>query len=188
MKREYSKHTDYEVLKSNWPAIEKYQKLAAAHGINDIFQDNGGKLLQVLLLLGLTVIPGREGNDASDSNGQEYELKSTNIELARGFSTHHHLNPKIIEKYKQVPWIFAIYSNIKLQEVYLLEPKDLDFYYTKWTDKYNNNGNQSLNNEKIPVKYVRTNGKLLYEACKSMSPAQQPLISSIPDGGFEPDQ
>ena len=36
------------------------------NGINDVFQDNGGKLLQVLLITGLKDIPGREGNDAVD--------------------------------------------------------------------------------------------------------------------------
>ena len=56
------------------PAVREYQALAMTHGINDIFQDNGGKLLQVILTLGLTVLPGREGNDAVDADGREYEL------------------------------------------------------------------------------------------------------------------
>ena len=43
------------------PSIREYQRLAEKHGINDIFQDNGGKLLQVILTLGLTVLSGREG-------------------------------------------------------------------------------------------------------------------------------
>lgn len=57
-----------------FPAVRDYQALASKHGIDDIFQDNGGKLLQVLLVLGLTIIPGREGNDAVDKAGKEYEL------------------------------------------------------------------------------------------------------------------
>jgi len=32
-------------------------------------------------MLGLTVLPGREGNDAKDAHGREYELKSVNIDL-----------------------------------------------------------------------------------------------------------
>ena len=86
-------HRDYARLVELWPAIQDYQALAARHGIEDIFQDNGGKLLQVLLLTGLKILPGREGNDAVDATGQEYELKSINIELTKGFSTHHHMNP-----------------------------------------------------------------------------------------------
>lgn len=52
--------------------------------------------MQVLLILNLKIIAGREGNDAVDGLGQEYELKSVNIELTKSFSTHHHMNPVII--------------------------------------------------------------------------------------------
>ncbi|PWV60082.1 hypothetical protein [Plasticicumulans acidivorans] len=76
-----SPHDDYQRLLEIWPAVQEYQALATKHGIDDVFQDNGGKLLQVLLLLGLKIIPGREGNDAVDASGREYELKSVNIEL-----------------------------------------------------------------------------------------------------------
>ena len=65
-------HPDKAKLDKRWPAIKEYQKLAEAHGINDIFQDNGGKLLQVLLITGLIQLPGREGNDAKDDDGNEY--------------------------------------------------------------------------------------------------------------------
>jgi len=155
-------HSDYTRLLEIWPAIEEYQALAAKHGIDDIFQDNGGKLLQVLLLMGLTILPGREGNDAIDASGREYELKSVNIELTRGFSTHHHMNPVIIAKYRQVPWIFAIYRHIALQAVYLLEPAGLEFYFMKWEEKWRVDGEKDINNPKIPVAYVMENGKLLY--------------------------
>lgn len=153
-------HPDYETLRNLWPAVQQYQDLATRHGINDIFQDNGGKLLQILLLLNLKQLPGREGNDAVDANGQEYELKSVNIELTRSFSTHHHMNPTIIAKYRQVPWIFAIYSHITLQAVYLMQPKDLEYYYSQWESKWHSNG-RDINNPKIPVKYVMKHGQLL---------------------------
>jgi len=155
-------HDDYARLLEIWPAIQEYQALATKHGIDDIFQDNGGKLLQVLLLMGLKILPGREGNDAVDAFGQEYELKSVNIELTKGFSTHHHMNPTIIAKYRQVPWIFAIYRHIALQAVYLLEPVDLEFYFTKWEEKWQADGGKDINNPKIPVVYVIANGKLLH--------------------------
>jgi hypothetical protein len=155
-------HNDYQRLLEIWPAVQEYQTLAAKHGIDDIFQDNGGKLLQVLLLMGLTILPGREGNDAVDASGQEYELKSLNIELTKGFSTHHHMNPVIIAKYRQVPWIFAIYRHIALQAVYLLEPADLEFYFTKWEQKWRADGGKDINNPKILVAYVTEHGKLLH--------------------------
>ncbi|MFN8665521.1 MAG: hypothetical protein U0075_26820 [Thermomicrobiales bacterium] len=155
-------HDEYQRLLDIWPAIQEYQALATKHGIDDIFQDNGGKLLQVLLLMGLRILPGREGNDAVDASGREYELKSVNIELTKGFSTHHHLNPAIIAKYRQVPWVFAIYRHIELQAVYLLEPSDLEFYFTKWEQKWRADGGKDINNPKIPIVYVMEHGKLLH--------------------------
>lgn len=155
-------HDDYRHLLEIWPAIQAYQTLASRHGIDDIFQDNGGKLLQVLLLTGLKILPGREGNDAVDASGQEYELKSVNIELTKGFSTHHHMNPTIIAKYRKVPWVFAIYRQIALQAIYLLAPVDLEFYLKKWEEKWRADGGKDINNPKIPVVYVMEHGTLIH--------------------------
>jgi len=157
----FKPHPDLAVLKKLWPAIQEYQALATRHGIGDVFQDNGGKLLQLLLHLGLEGIPGREGNDAKDSKGREYELKSLNIELVRGFSTHHHMNPTIIAKYREVDWIFAVYRNIELQAVLLLPPKKLEPFFSKWEKKWHAEGKKDINNPKIPVDYVLEHGELL---------------------------
>lgn len=154
-------HDDAEELKRLWPAVCKYQELASRHGIDDIFQDNGGKLLQILLLLGIKDIPGREGNDAVDAMGNEYELKSVNLNLTGSFSTHHHMNPVIIRKYRKVEWIFGIYQNIELKSVYILTPADMEFYYAKWEAKWNENG-KDINNPKIPVAFVERVGKLIW--------------------------
>jgi hypothetical protein len=155
-------HPDYAHLEQLFPAVREYQALASKHGIDDIFQDNGGKLLQVLLVLGLNIIPGREGNDAVDKFGKEYELKSVNIELTRGFSTHHHMNPIIIAKYRQVDWIFAVYRNIELQAIYCLTPTDMEPYYTQWEKKWHDEGGKDINNPKVPLKHVVENGQLVY--------------------------
>lgn len=162
-------HPDFARLQELWPAVQAYQDLATEHGIGDIFQDNGGKILQVLLLLGLQILPGREGNDAVDQNGQEYELKSVNVELTKGFSTHHHMNPTIIAKYRQVPWVFAIYRNIALEAVYVLQPEDLEHFYTKWEKKWQDDGGRDINNPKIPVKYVIECGTLVYGAAPTLT-------------------
>ena len=160
-------HPDIEVFDELYPSIQLYQELATKHGIDDIFQDNGGKILQVLLLTGLEVLPGREGNDAKDDEGNEYELKSVNTLLTRSFSTHHHMNPMIISKYRQVDWIFAVYEGIKLLSIYRLTPSDLEPYYARWEKRWYDSGGQDINNPKIPLKYVLDNGKLLYEAPQS---------------------
>jgi hypothetical protein len=190
----YTSHFDINELVNLWPAIQQYQSLANRHGINDIFQDNGGKLLQVLLLLNLQVLPGREGNDARDVNGTEYELKSVNIDLIRSFSTHHHMNPTIISKYRLVPWIFAIYRNITLQAVYLLQPQDLEDKYNEWEDKWYSNGNKDLNNPKIPVTYVMQKGTLLwgippnFRDLNSSSELLANMPLSIVNGSFGADE
>ena len=156
--------SDIDKLNELFPYIRKYQELAEeSNGINDVFQDNGGKLLQVLLITGLKDLPGREGNDAVDGEGNEYELKSVNIKLTKSFSTHHHMNPTIIAKYKKVDWVFAVYEGIELIEIYRLSPADLKPYYDKWETKWKADGNKDINNPKIPLNYVRENGKLIYK-------------------------
>ena len=171
----FQQHQDLERLETLLPHIRELQKLASQHGIHDVFQDNGGKLLQVLLVTGLKTIPGREGNDGVEAAGHEYEMKSVNRFDTRGsrksspqFTMHHHRNPIIIEKYRKVDWIFAIYSGIELEEVYVLTPKQLEPYYQKWEDDYRKKGD--LNNPKINVSFVQEHGILLY--CKVNVPKE----------------
>lgn len=155
-------HPDKIILDKLFPYIQRYQDLASHHGINDIFQDNGGKILQVLLVTGLEILPGREGNDAKDSEGNEFELKSVNISLTQSFSTHHHINPRIIDKYRKVDWIFAVYRGINLLSIYKLTPSSLECFYQKWEKKWKDNGGQDINNPKISLTYVKEHGELLY--------------------------
>ncbi len=187
-------HEDYLNLVKIWPSIQEYQTLATKHGIDDVFQDNGGKLLQVLLLLGLKIVPGREGNDASDSTGQEYELKSVNIELTHGFSTHHHMNPTIIAKYRKVPWIFAAYRDITLQTVYLLHPSELEPYFTKWELKWHADGKKDINNPKIPITYIIEHGQMVHGTPPDLSVKRKKRVTKKAAargpqnvGGFEAD-
>ena len=155
-------HPDKELMDKLFPAVREYQALATKHGIKDIFQDNGGKLLQVALTLGLTVLPSREGNDARDENGREYELKSVNIDLQRQVTTHHHLNPTIIAKYRTVDWIFAVYKNIELIAIYFLTPRDLEPLFSKWEKIWHARGGADINNPKIPLDFVVKHGRLLH--------------------------
>lgn len=156
-------HADAARMFELFNAIQAYQALATKHGIDDIFQDNGGKLLQVLLLTSLSILGGREGNDAVDASGREYELKTVNQLLTKSFSTHHHLNPTIIAKYRGVDWVFAIYSGIQIEQIYVMPPAALEPYFTKWEKKWHNDGGKDINNPKIPVKFVQQHGTLVYE-------------------------
>ncbi|HLK30948.1 MAG TPA: helix-turn-helix domain-containing protein [Puia sp.] len=161
--KQLTKLTAAQRIEELIPFIRLYQELALEHGIHDIFQDNGGKLLQILLLTNLKILPGREGNDAIDEKGNEYELKSINIKLTKSFSTHHHMNPVIIKKYSKVDWIFAIYEGIELIEIYKITPKQLKPFFDKWEKKWFDDGRKDINNPKIPVSFVRQNGKLIYK-------------------------
>ena len=155
-------HADMAEMERLLPYIREYQALASKHGIGDIFQDNGGKLLQLLLVTGLRCIGSREGNDALDDEGKEYELKSVNVLLTKSFSTHHHMNPAILAKYRQVDWLLAIYEGIELQEIYRMKPGMLEPYFAKWETKWHESGGRDINNPKIPVKFVIERGELVH--------------------------
>ncbi len=98
----------------------------------------------------------------SSRSGNEYELKTVNLLRTDQFTTHHHLNPVIIEKYRKVDWIFATYEAIELKEIYLLKPKAMEYWYERWEKKWNADGD--INNPKVPLLYVKKNGKLLYSS------------------------
>jgi transcriptional regulator with XRE-family HTH domain len=155
--------SDLERLESAIEGIREMQRLANEYGIQDILQDNGGKVLQVLILLGLHISPGREGNDAVDPEGNEYELKTINRALNKnaGVTTHHHLNKDIIDKYRKVKaWYIALYEGIELAEIYRVEPSILEPLFQQWENRVEKEG--PLNNPKISInKYVRK-GELVY--------------------------
>jgi hypothetical protein len=160
--------TDLQRLDRALAACQELQDLATKYGISDIFQDNGGKVLQTLILLDLTIKPGREGNDALDADDNEYELKTLNISLgkSRGVTTHHHLNRAILAKYRAVhAWYISLYEGIILQEIYRLSPAQLEPVFRVWEDRLRERGEgASLNNPKIPIAFVRAHGKKVYPA------------------------
>ncbi|HEX5397844.1 MAG TPA: restriction endonuclease [Verrucomicrobiae bacterium] len=160
-------HPDMAEMERLLPYIREYQALASKHGVGDIFQDNGGKLLQLLLITGFTSLGTREGNDARDEAGNEYELKSVNVLLTQSFSTHHHMNPIILAKYRKVDWVFAIYEGIELQSLYRMNPTTLEPYFSKWEAKWHESGGKDINNPKIPVKFVVEQGELIYQRPKA---------------------
>lgn len=164
-------HPDLAQLQALWPQVQAVQALADKHGIDDIFQDNGGKLLQVLLRTGLSNLEGREGNDAVDEEGTEYELKSVNILKTQSISTHHHLNPGIIAKYREVPWVFAIYRSIDLLGIYTMTAAQLEPYFAHWWSKWHANGGKDINNPKINAGWVVATGVTYYESHDTVNAA-----------------
>lgn len=171
------RNSDTVRLENAIKGIQEMQQLANEYGITDIFQDNGGKTLQLLILLGLRISPGREGNDAVDADGKEYELKTVNISLnrSRGITTHHHLNATILEKYRRVEaWYIGIYEGITLKTIYKLHPSLLEPRFKIWEEELKKK--DSLNNPKIPMKLVKT-GEVVYSDSGDMPPSQLSLFS-----------
>jgi hypothetical protein len=154
--------SDKEKFDRLFPYVREYQDLASKFNIKDIFQDNGGKYLQLLMLLGLSTDGAREGNDAIDAQGNEYEIKTVNLDLQHQFTTHHHMNPRIIAKYRKVDWYFAAFKGIELQVIYRLKPADMEYYYSKWEKKWHDKGGVDENNPKISLTYVMEHGDIVW--------------------------
>ena len=172
------RNSDTVRLENAIKGIQEMQQLANEYGITDIFQDNGGKTLQLLILLGLRISPGREGNDAVDADGKEYELKTVNISLnrSRGITTHHHLNATILEKYRRVEaWYIGIYEGITLKTIYKLHRSLLEPRFKIWEEELKKK--DSLNNPKIPMKLVKT-GEVVYTDSGDIPPSQLSLFSN----------
>lgn len=168
--------TDKEKFERLFPYIREYQKLACKYNINDIFQDNGGKYLHLLMLLGLSTDGAREGNDATDADGNEFEIKTVNLDLQHQFTTHHHMNPVIISKYRKVDWYFAAFKNIELQVIYRLKPELMEHFYSKWEHKWHTDGSKDINNPKIPLTYVMKHGDIVWLPAGATSFVKPKLI------------
>ena len=164
-------------LNSMWSRLDEIERLAKEYEINDIAQDNNLKLLQTLVLFDLKNQPGREGSDAIDRFGHDWELKTVNIDLTTGFSTNHHTNLERIAVFRRERWLFSAYRGIILQEVYAVHPATLEEYFARWErtvlDKIaGDNENAHLNNPKIPLKFVRQVGIKVYPVDMPIDPAE----------------
>lgn len=154
---------DLERLREGLENVKLLQQLANEYDISDIFQDNGGKVLQLLILLGLRQLKGREGNDAVDEDGNEYELKTVNLSLnpRAGVTTHHHITKEIIAKYRSVTWYIGLYKGIELVEIWKVHPSIFEELFVSWEKWIDDNNGQPRNNPKIPLRYVRK-GECVY--------------------------
>lgn len=70
------------------------------------------------------------------------------------------MNKDILNKYRKVKaWFIAIYEGIELKEIYKVTPTLLEPLFSIWEQRVQDGS--SLNNPKIPMKYVRQ-GELVY--------------------------
>lgn len=154
-------HMDFELMMDAMKGVQKMQRLAEAYNIPNIFTDNGGKLLQVLVATGLDFIPGRTGPDAKDRLGRMYEIKTTDVNAnVGGFGTSHHLSMSIIDRYRSHDFIFAIFDKVTMLEAYRVKTTDLEPIFADWEDRLFDTDH--LNNPKIPLALVREVGDVVY--------------------------
>jgi len=159
----------YAEIESLWPGIQAFQELANQYGVQDIFADNGGKVVQLAVAIGLDIVPGRMGPDYTDRMGNNYEVKTVNTaKKVTGFSTNHHLTKKTIGEYRTRRWVFAMYDDITLVEAYLVEAADMEPIFQKWEAALGGKRDH-LNNPKVPLDFVRESGTIMY--MKDVAPA-----------------
>lgn len=151
------------IFNAMWRSLDGLEELATQYDINDITQDTNLKLLQILILFDLDKLPGREGADARDRYGNDWELKTVNLRLTKSFSTNHHTTFDIINAFRRERWLFSVYEGITLKEVYAVSAEALEPHFSKWEQQIQTRidtgaSNQHLNNPKIPLKFVREVG------------------------------
>lgn len=138
------------------------QTLADEHGVNDIFQDSGGKVLQILIMLSAQCIPGRMGSDIFWI-GSDTELKTLNTRLGNsGFTTHRRLDAAVLARYRSEPWVFCICDGIEVVEAWWVHPARLETVFAGWDEKLErkklDGKDPYINNPKIPMKLIREVG------------------------------
>lgn len=161
----FSTYCDTEDLRNDEEVIseckDRLVSIGQKYGIENVFEDNNIRLLSVLINFpGLKILPQRNGNDAVDKDGNEYEIKTT---TTRYFSTSHHVNLNLLEKYRNTSWIFALFdSEGVLDKVYKASPDKMRYYFDMWETRLSEDSH--INNPKISFSFVKTNCTLVYDA------------------------
>jgi hypothetical protein len=150
---------------------DKVQEEANKYNIIHVFDDGGYRELLLLKLFNLKKIPGRLGNDAIDPLTKlNYELKTVNLINTKGksrrkpgISTCHHVNNKIIDRYRGIKsWIIGIFYINKPVRIYEMQRENLEKYFIYWENKLNKEDKTHINNPKIKFDDVINKGILLY--------------------------
>jgi len=140
-------------------ALKELSKIASEqYGIENIADDGNIKTLQLLIVLGLRAIPSRQGQDAYDSFGNFFQLKTATRIVV---STSHHLSNSILWVYRAANyWVFGIFSkgSYKLEEVYIVLTSRLEPWFAGQEEKLLRENKDFLNDPKIKLSLVREIG------------------------------
>jgi hypothetical protein len=162
------------------------QEIATRHDIHNVFTDNGYQELVLLTLFGLQKLR-REGNDAIDTEGREYELKTVGrvssdgqVKRSLGVTTEHTLTPANIARYRSAfLWIIGVFRQCMPEVIYEITPAALEPYFSKWEERLaelDHNGRpvrDHINNPKIPLWFVERYGiRIWAETPEAIKPEQ----------------
>lgn len=152
-----------------------FEKFASRYGIHDIYQDGNIKQLQQSIYLGLSFNSGRTSFDATDADGNPWELKSLNVlNRNKTFTTCSLITDAVLDRYEQCYWAFSLYKNTTLISIFVMHPHQLSEYFNEWRNKIRNA--VRLNNPKIPLSFVKRYGYEIYNAAQS-SEVINPIIA-----------
>jgi hypothetical protein len=143
------------------------QEMATVHGIHNVFDDNGYKDLILLTLFGLKKL-GREGDDAVDASGRQFETKTVARLSSKGvrktnlsITTEHTMTIANIERYRHsFLWIVAVFDGATPEAVWEISPRALEPFFSKWeallreTDDTGRLVRDHLNNPKVALAYI----------------------------------
>lgn len=153
------------------------QDIASRHSIHNVFSDNGYQELVLLTLFALKKLR-REGNDAVDPEGREYELKTVgrvdsdgNEKRSLGVTTEHTLTPANIARYRSAYlWIIGVFRQSEPEAVFEITPAALEPYFARWEERLaevDDRGHpvrDHINNPKIPMWFVERHGVRIWPA------------------------
>ena len=149
------------------------QVRATEHNIHNVFDDGGYKELILLTMFELRKLQ-REGDDAEDSQGRRYEVKTVARVSSPGVrkrslsvTTEHTLTQANIERYRRVYlWIIAVFDQSEPEAIYEITPQELEPFFASWEGQIRaqealhapGGAPPHLNNPKIPLGFVREHG------------------------------
>jgi Restriction endonuclease PvuII len=161
------------VLKDTQYHVGELQKRAAPYGILDIASDNNIKTLQIYETVEiLRSFKSRMGNDAYDPAGNEYELKTLDVD-GKYIRTSHGLTVDIIERYRGAHWLVGRFDSNKLIELYYCCPKEFEDFFQKCETKLNETKKDSLNDPPITFKTIQTYGTLIFTVDSTLLKRQE---------------
>lgn len=154
--------------------IAELQKYAAPYGIKDIASDNNIKTFQIYETVQvLQSLKSRTGNDAVDSLGNEYELKTLDVS-GKYIRTSHGLTHEIIDRYRKAHWLVGMLEDNCLIELYYVHPTAFEEFFVKCENKLLETGKKTLNDPPIPFKLVKERGTLIFTTEQSLVKKDDP--------------